>query len=83
LTRERMEDELLAIWQASRKTIIMVTHSISEAVYLSDRVIVLSPRPAHINLDMSIGLSQPRNADTRYHPEFGKLARIVRQAIKE
>jgi NitT/TauT family transport system ATP-binding protein len=83
LTRERMGDELLHIWQASRKTVIMVTHSISEAVYLSDRVIVLTPRPACINLDIKIPLPRPRNDDTRYHPQFGKLARKVRQAIIE
>jgi NitT/TauT family transport system ATP-binding protein len=83
LTRERMGDELLAIWQASRKTVIMVTHSISEAVYLSDRVIVLTPRPARISLDLKIALPRPRNADTRYFPGFGKLAHKVRQAIKE
>jgi len=83
LTRERMGDELLTIWQASRKTVIMVTHSISEAVYLSDRVIVLTPRPARINLDIKIALPRPRNTDTRYLPGFGKLAHMVRQAIKE
>jgi len=83
LTRERMGDELLALWQASRKTVIMVTHSISEAVYLSDRVIVLTPRPARINLDIKITLPRPRNTDTRYLPGFGKLAHAVRQAIKE
>jgi NitT/TauT family transport system ATP-binding protein len=81
LTRERMGDELLTIWQASRKTVIMVTHSISEAVYLSDRVIVLTPRPARIKQDLMINLPRPRNAETRYHPRFGKLARKIRQAI--
>ena len=83
LTRERMGDELLSIWQASRKTVIMVTHSISEAVFLSDRVLVLTPRPARINLDQKITLPRPRNEETRYRPEFGKLARKVRLAIIE
>jgi NitT/TauT family transport system ATP-binding protein len=83
LTRERMGDELLTIWQASRKTVIMVTHSISEAVFLSDRVLVLTPRPARINLDLKITLPRPRNKETRYLPEFGKLAKKVRQAIIE
>jgi NitT/TauT family transport system ATP-binding protein len=81
LTRERMGDELLTIWQASRKTVIMVTHSISEAVYLSDRVIVLTPRPARISRDIRIPLPRPRNMETRYHPRFGNLSRKVRQAI--
>jgi NitT/TauT family transport system ATP-binding protein len=83
LTRERMGDELLAIWQASRKTVIMVTHSISEAVFLSDRVLVLTPRPARINLDLQVTLPRPRNKETRYRPEFGKLAQKVRAAIIE
>ena len=83
LTRERMGDELLTIWQASRKTVIMVTHSISEAVFLSDRVLVLTPRPARINLDLKIPLPRPRNKETRYRPEFGKLARKLRLAIIE
>jgi NitT/TauT family transport system ATP-binding protein len=83
LTRERMGDELLTIWQASRKTVVMVTHSISEAVFLSDRVLVLTPRPARINLDLKITLPRPRNKETRYRPEFGKLARKIRLAIIE
>ncbi len=83
LTREHMGDELLNIWQASRKTVIMVTHSISEAVFLSDRVLVLTPRPARINLDLKIPLPRPRNQETRYRPDFGKLAGKVRQAIIE
>lgn len=83
LTREHMGDELLNIWQASRKTVIMVTHSISEAVFLSDRVLVLTPRPARINLDLKIPLPRPRNQETRYRPDFGKLAGKIRQAIIE
>jgi NitT/TauT family transport system ATP-binding protein len=83
LTRERMGSELLTIWQASRKTVIMVTHSISEAVFLSDRVIVLSPRPTHVNLDLGINLPRPRNDNTRYQPQFGRLAKQLRMAIVE
>ncbi|MBN2257681.1 MAG: ABC transporter ATP-binding protein [Anaerolineaceae bacterium] len=83
LTRERMGVELLNIWQVSRKTVIMVTHSISEAVFLSDRVIVLSPRPALINLDLRINLPRPRDENTRYQPQFGRLAKTLRKAIVE
>jgi NitT/TauT family transport system ATP-binding protein len=83
LTRERMGNELLSIWQARRKTVLMVTHSISEAVFLSDRVIVLSPRPARINLDLRIDLPRPRDEKSRYKPHFGTLATQLRQAIVE
>jgi NitT/TauT family transport system ATP-binding protein len=81
LTRERMGTELLRVWDAQRATIIMVTHSISEAVLLADRVLVLSERPAQIVLDLAITLERPRTLDLTYTPEFGKLASKVRGAI--
>ncbi len=81
MTRERMGEELLRIWQARRKTVLMVTHSISEALFLSDRVLVFTPRPARINLDMPVDLPRPRAAEMRYTPHFGELARRLREAI--
>lgn len=66
LTRERMGSELLRIWQAARKTVLMVTHSISEAVFLSDRVLVLTQRPARLCLDLPIDLPRPRTEEMRY-----------------
>jgi NitT/TauT family transport system ATP-binding protein len=81
LTRERMGAELMRIWQVRRKTVIMVTHAIPEAVFLADRVMVLSPRPGHIHLDMSIDLPRPRLEDVRYTPAFGEYARHLRSAI--
>lgn len=81
LTRERMGSELLRIWQARRKTVLMVTHAIQEAVFLADRVLVLSPRPGKICLDMSINLPRPREEGMRYTAEFGEIARQLRQAI--
>lgn len=83
LTRERMGTELLRIWQARRKTVIMVTHSISEALFLADRVLVLSHRPGQLRLDLNVTLPRPRDEGIRYTPSFGQLARRLRSAIEE
>lgn len=82
LTRERMGTELLRIWQARRKTVVMVTHSISEALFLADRVLVLSPRPGQLRLDLPVLLERPREESVRYTPAFGRLARRLRAAIE-
>lgn len=82
LTRERMGGELLKIWQNRQTAVIMVTHSISEALLLSDRVIVLSPRPGEIVKELKVDLPRPRQEDTRYTPQFLQLARQLRQEIK-
>ena len=81
LTRERMGSELLELWQSRRKTVIMVTHSISEALLLADRVLVFSPRPGRVSLDLTVDLSRPRSQAVRYMPHFGELARKLRAAI--
>lgn len=82
LTRERMGDELLHIWGARRKTVLMVTHSISEAIYLSDRVLVLSPRPGRIELELAIDLPRPRVPAMRYLPGFSSLAQRLRDSLR-
>jgi ABC-type nitrate/sulfonate/bicarbonate transport system ATPase subunit len=82
LTRERMGSELTRIWQVRRKTVIMVTHSISESLLLADRVLVLSPRPGHVRMDLAVNLPRPREEDIRYTPAFSDLARRVRAAIE-
>lgn len=82
LTRERMWMELSRIWQAKQKTVIMVTHSINESLFLADRVLVLTQRPGKIKLDVEVNLPRPRNDDIRYTPHFGKLARKLRDAIE-
>jgi NitT/TauT family transport system ATP-binding protein len=81
LTRERMAAELMRIWSANTKTVVMVTHSIPEAVLLADRVLVLSPRPGRLRLDLAIPLPRPRELDMTYTYEFGELAARVREAI--
>lgn len=72
LTRDRLNMELLRIWQRDRKTVVLVTHSISEAVLLSDRVLVMSERPGTIIEDVRIDLPRPRDPSvTREDPAFG------------
>lgn len=82
LTRERMWMELSRIWQAKQKTVIMVTHSINESLFLADRVLVLTQRPGRIKLDVEVDLPRPRLDDIRYTPHFGKLAKRLRAAIE-
>ncbi len=81
LTREKMAAELLRLWQDRRTTVLMVTHSISEALLLSDRVLVFSSRPGRVVLDLPVPLSRPREEGVRYTPAFGELARTLRRAI--
>ena len=81
LTRERMGAELLRIWEARKKTVVLVTHSIPEALLLADRVLVLSSRPGRIRLTLDVPLARPRRVEMEYSPEFGALAAEVRKAI--
>ncbi len=82
LTREQMGTELLRVWQAHRKTVVMVTHSISEALLLADRVLVLTRLPARIRLDLAVDLPRPRREETRYSGHFQNLAKQLRDAIR-
>jgi NitT/TauT family transport system ATP-binding protein len=82
LTREKMGSELLELWQNQRTTVLMVTHSISEAILLGDRVLVFSPRPGQVTLDLPIDLPRPRSEDTRYTQKFNSFARQLKQAIR-
>ena len=81
MTRERMNLELLRIWEASGSTIVFVTHSIAEAVFLSTRLVVMSPRPGRISDVIEIDLQQPRTAATREEPRFFELVTRVREAL--
>jgi NitT/TauT family transport system ATP-binding protein len=82
MTRERLNLELLRIWEASRSTVIFVTHSISEAVFLSTRVVVMSPRPGRITGIVDVDLPQPRTNRTREEPRFAELIRDVRRTLR-
>ena len=81
LTRERMGAELLNLWQARRTTVVMVTHSISEALLLADRVLVFTPRPGTVELDLPVDIPRPRQEEVRFTPHFAELARRLRGAI--
>jgi NitT/TauT family transport system ATP-binding protein len=81
LTRERMWTELSHIWQKRQKTVIMVTHSINESLFLADRVLVLTQRPGRVKFELEVDLPRPRNDEIRYTPHFGKLARRLKEAI--
>ncbi len=81
LTRERMAAELLQLWQERKKAVIMVTHSISEALLLADRVLVFTPRPGRICMDVEVNFPRPRQEEIRYTPEFATLARKLKLAI--
>jgi NitT/TauT family transport system ATP-binding protein len=81
-TRDVLQDELLRIWQQERKTVIFVTHSIEEALYLADRIIVLSPRPARIQMDIAVPFARPRHEAIKGDPEFMSLRQEIWQTLK-
>ncbi|HEX3290684.1 MAG TPA: ABC transporter ATP-binding protein [Gaiella sp.] len=81
MTRERLNMELLQIWEKSGSTIVFVTHSIPEAVFLSTRVVVMSPRPGRIAETIAVDLPQPRSAATREDARFFELVTEVREAL--
>jgi len=81
MTRERLNMELLQIWEKARSTVVFVTHSIPEAVYLSTRVVVMSARPGRIAGVIEVDLPQPRTAETREDPRFFEHVTAVREAL--
>ena len=77
-TKVVLQEEFVRIWEESRKTVVLVTHDISEAVAMADRVIVFSPRPGRIRADIMIDLPRPRDIEgIRYDDKFVKIARRV------
>jgi len=81
-TRDLLQDELLAIWQRERKTVLFVTHSIEEAIYLADRVLISTPRPARIERVLDIPFDRPRREDMKSDPAFVELRREIWQSLK-
>jgi len=82
ITREKMNLELLRIWAESKKTVIFITHEINEAVFLSDRVVVLSARPSRMIDALDIELPRPRTLDIRTSPRFGEYALKVYKMLE-
>ncbi len=82
ITRDRLNEELLRIWTETRRTILFVTHSIPEAVYLSSRVVVLSPRPAEIRRVVEVGMGYPRHPRMRDTGEFTRVTAALREALE-
>ena len=82
MTRERMNLELMNIWARTGTTVVFVTHSIPEAVFLSTRVVVMSARPGRINRIVDIDLAQPRTVETRETTRYFELVTEVREALR-
>jgi NitT/TauT family transport system ATP-binding protein len=83
ITRESLNLELLRLWGETRKTVLFVTHSIAEAVFLSTRIVVMTPRPGKIERIIDVDLPQPRGPETRELTRFFELEREVRESLRE
>jgi NitT/TauT family transport system ATP-binding protein len=82
IVRDKLNQQLLELWDRTGKTVVFVTHSIPEAVFLSTKIVVMSPRPGRIIDVIETGLPRKRNLDIRETPEFLKIAHRVREGLK-
>jgi ABC-type nitrate/sulfonate/bicarbonate transport system ATPase subunit len=82
-TRDLLQEELLDIWDRQRKTVIFVTHSIEEALYLADRIVVMSPRPGRIEHIIDVPFERPRREEIKSAPEFLEMRRAIWQSLKK
>ncbi len=83
MTREAMNLELQRIWMQTGKTVVLVTHSIAEAVFLADRVVLLSPRPGRVDMIIAVPFARPRAPDLQSTPEFQDIVRRLRRRLAE
>jgi ABC-type nitrate/sulfonate/bicarbonate transport system ATPase subunit len=81
LTRRELQDWLLGLWQNFRQTVIFITHDVEEAIYLGDRVVVISPRPGRVLSTLQVSLPRPRRQGMIARPEFGRLAAELLQSL--
>lgn len=82
-TRDILQDELLHIWEQDQKTVLFVTHGIEEAIYLADRIVVFSPRPARIVREIRVPFDRPRREAMKIDPEFLELRRDIWAILKQ
>jgi NitT/TauT family transport system ATP-binding protein len=83
LTRDQIQLDMQRLWMASRKTVVLVTHSIEEAVFLADRIVVFTPRPARVAADIRVPLDRPRHIRDRTSPEFIELVGRIRDIFTD
>ncbi len=81
ITRFRLNDDLLALWRAAGHTVIFVTHSVFESVYLSNRIVIMSPRPGRVFTELAIDVAQPRDESFRTSAEYAAYCRKASQAL--
>jgi NitT/TauT family transport system ATP-binding protein len=80
-TRARMQDELARLWERRRKTVVFVTHDAEEAIYLADRIVVLSSRPGRVRADFPVDIPRPRTQEARFSADFSSIKRRVWEAL--
>ena len=83
MTRDSFNIELQNLWIQTRKTIVLVTHSINEAVFLADRIVLLSPRPGRIDTVVNVGFERPRSLDVQSTEAFQTIAKDLRHRLTE
>jgi ABC-type nitrate/sulfonate/bicarbonate transport system ATPase subunit len=76
-----MQDELARLWERRRKTVLFVTHDAEEALYLADRIVVLSSRPGRVEADIPVELPRPRSLESRFSPAFSALKRRIWETL--
>ncbi len=76
-TRGRMQDALSALWAQRKRTVLLVTHDVDEAIWLADRIVVFSPRPGHVQAEIPVALPRPRPPEERLSPAFSEIKRTV------